>query len=390
MSDGSSGATAAVVAGPSESGDVVWSPKPISSPNSKDRAIHASLGRHRRGRGSSGAGSGLTGNSAAGSITDHPRIDRREGPRRAEGPTGWRVAGEGEKNRGRAANHCHMKTVLITGCSSGIGRVTAELFARRGWRVAATARQPAALEGWARAEKVTALPLDVTDEASIAAAVATTVERFGTIDVLVNNAGYGLFGPLEGATTEQLEAAFRTNVLGVAAVIRQVLPVMRQRRGGTIVNVSSIGGRIAAPFASVYHATKFALEGLSESLRYELSLHGIRVKLVEPAHFKTGFIGRSLQRTAHSAYDKEFDNYMAWVHLEDEKAPGPGPVAEAVFRAATDSSARLRYPVHGSLILALSKILPDAFWRSLLGAGMTRRPKARVRSSAVDPREEVM
>src|SRR4051794_40471249 len=150
------------------------------------------------------------------------------------------------------------KTVLITGCSSGIGRVTAELFARRGWRVAATARQPAALKGWAEGENVIALPLDVTDEASAATAVTAAVDRFGTIDVLVNNAGYGLFGPLEGATAEQLEAAFRTNVLGAMAMIRRVLPVMRERRSGTIVNVSSIGGRIAAPFASVYHATKFA------------------------------------------------------------------------------------------------------------------------------------
>src|SRR5205823_3306480 len=142
-----------------------------------------------------------------------------------------------------------------------------ELFARRGWQVAATARDPAALGSWAAAGNVAALPLDVTDEASVAAAVAAAVGRLGPIDVLVNNAGYGLFGPLEGATAAEAEALFRTNVLGVAAVTRHVLPHMRERRTGVIVNVSSIAGRIAAPFASLYHATKFALEGLSESLR---------------------------------------------------------------------------------------------------------------------------
>jgi len=267
------------------------------------------------------------------------------------------------------------KTVLITGSSSGIGSVTAELFAKRGWQVAATARNPTPLEKWAQAQNITALPLDVTDELSISSAVTDVVNRFGTIDVLVNNAGYGLFGPLEGATPEQVEAQFRTNVLGVTSMIRHVLPIMRERRSGTIVNISSIGGRIAAPFACVYHASKFAIEGLSESLRYELSLHGIRVKLVEPAHFKTGFIGRALQRSDHAAYREQFENYMLWVNKEDEHAPGPGPVAEAIFRAATDTSARLRYPVKGGLVLVLSKILPDAVWRSLLGAGMTRRPK---------------
>ena len=267
------------------------------------------------------------------------------------------------------------KTVLITGSSSGIGRAAAELFAARGWNVAATARDLSSLGTWAQQPNVAPLRLDVTDEPSIAAAVAATVSRFGSIDVLVNNAGYGLFGPLEGATTGQLEAQFRTNVFGLAAVIRHVLPGMRERRSGTIVNISSTAGRMAAPFASAYHATKFAVEGLSESLRYELSLHGIRVKLVEPGHFKTGFIGRSLRSTEHAAYDAAFCNYMEWVHHEDAKAPGPEAVAEVVFRAANDSSARLRYPVKGSLLLALVAVLPDAVFRSLLAAGMTRRPK---------------
>ena len=192
---------------------------------------------------------------------------------------------------------------------------------------------------------------------------------------MVNNAGYGVFGPLEGTPVEEIEGQFRTNVLGTIAVIRHVMPIMRAGGGGTIVNVSSVGGRTAAPFASLYHASKFAIEGLSESFRYEVALHGVRIKVVEPGHFKTGFLGRSLRLTKHAAYDAPFDNYMLWVREEERKAPSPEPVAAAILRAAEDPSARLRYPVHGAAILALTRWLPDAFWRPLIAAGLTRKPK---------------
>ena len=267
------------------------------------------------------------------------------------------------------------KKVLITGVSSGIGRLTAELMAKRGWQVAGTSRDPIPLTAWANQHNISLFPLDVSDEASIAAAVPVVVEKLGGIDVLVNNAGYGLFGPLEGATIEEVELQFRTNLFGVIALIRHVMPVMRTQHSGTIINVSSIGGRTAAPFASLYHASKFAIEGFSESFRYEASLHGIRVKLVEPEHFKTGFISRSLHLTGHKAYETQFRNYMEWVYQEDSKAPPADPVAKAILRAAKDSSARLRYPVNGAFILALTSLLPDAIWRSLNEAGMTRRPK---------------
>ena len=269
------------------------------------------------------------------------------------------------------------KTVLITGASSGIGRVTTELMLERGWQVAATSRDPAALSALGGGKTLLPLPLDVTNEASIAAAVSAVLDRFGGIDVLVNNAGYGLFGPLEGATQEEIELQFRTNVFGALAVIRHVMPSMRGRRSGTIINISSIGGRMGAPFASLYHASKFAIEGFSESFRYEASLHGIRVKVIEPGHFKTGFISRSLRLSRHKDYDTALGNYMEWVHEEDLKAPGPEPVAAAILGAAEDSSARLRYPVKGAFLLTMIKLLPDAMWRSLIGAGMTRRPKKR-------------
>jgi NAD(P)-dependent dehydrogenase (short-subunit alcohol dehydrogenase family) len=266
------------------------------------------------------------------------------------------------------------KTVLISGCSSGIGRMTAELFAARGWNVAATARDATPLASWLTGANVIALQLDVTDEASIASAVATAARRFGAIDVLVNNAGYGLFGPLEGSAPAQFEAQFRTNVFGIVSMIRAVLPGMRERRSGTVVNVGSLAGRIAMPFATGYNATKFAVEGLSESLRYELKLHGILVKIVEPAHFKTGFFERSLQSTDHPAYRDAYKNYMGWVRHEDSKSPGPRAVAETILRAAGDSSGRLRYPVKAGLIVTARALLPDALWRAFMGAGMTRRP----------------
>ena len=268
-----------------------------------------------------------------------------------------------------------VKTVLITGSSAGIGKLTADFFASRGWNVAAGARNPECLATFANNGSRIVVQLDVKDDRSLRAAVATTLEKFGAIDVLVNNAGYGLFGPIEGSTNGEFEAQFRTNVFGTVAMIRHVLPHMRERKTGVIVNVSSIGGRISAPFAGAYHASKFAIEGLSESLRYELSLYGIRVKLVEPGHYKTGFIRRSLHMLRHDAYNAQFDNYMGWVHKEDEKAPDAAPVAATIFKAATDKSDRLRYPVGAGMILFLTKICPDSIWRSLMAEGMTRKPR---------------
>jgi NAD(P)-dependent dehydrogenase (short-subunit alcohol dehydrogenase family) len=267
------------------------------------------------------------------------------------------------------------KTVLLTGCSSGIGSLAARLFAERGWNVVATARQPGTMTN-VTGPGVLKLPLDVTDETTIVRAVAEAADRFGGIDVLVNNAGYGIFGPLEAIDAAQLRHIFDVNVLGLAAMIRHVLPHMRQRRTGTIVNISSIAGRMAgSAFMSPYYATKFAVEGLSESLRFELRPHGIRVKLIEPALFKTGFIGRSLQWTTHAAYEPQADNMKAWMFHADHAAPGADQVAEMIFRAATDTSDRLRYPVRGRLLRAAHALLPDAVWRSFVAAGMDRRPK---------------
>ena len=267
-----------------------------------------------------------------------------------------------------------MQTVLITGCSSGIGRMAARLFAERGWNVAATARRPEALDDLV-ASNVAVLPLDVTDERSIAAAVAAALDRFGRIDVLVNNAGFGVFGPLEGITQADLAREFDVNVLGLAAVTRHVLPVMRRQKCGTVINMSSIGGLLTSPLCSAYYASKFAVEGLSDSLAYELKPHNIRVKLIEPGHFKTDFITRSLTWASHEAYEPHATNMRAWIERGDRHAPSAEPVAEAIYRAATDQSSRLRYPVRGRMMLAMHALLPESVWRGMMSAGLTRRPK---------------
>jgi NAD(P)-dependent dehydrogenase (short-subunit alcohol dehydrogenase family) len=199
------------------------------------------------------------------------------------------------------------RTILITGASSGIGEATAALFAKKGWNVVATARRPETLAGLATLPNVLALRLDVTDEVSITEAVAAATARFGAIDVLVNNAGVGLAGPIEAVTPAQWEAQFATNLFGVAATVRAVLPRMRERRSGLIINVSSIVGRVGLPFLGVYNATKFALEGMTEAMYFELRPFGLRVKLVEPAGTKTQF---AHQKTQHAAYEPQLSQVM--------------------------------------------------------------------------------
>jgi NAD(P)-dependent dehydrogenase (short-subunit alcohol dehydrogenase family) len=279
-----------------------------------------------------------------------------------------------------------MKTILITGCSSGIGLATAKLFAAQGWNVVATARNTGTLGSWAPFTNVLPLQLDVTDEASIREAVAATEKRFGRIDVLVNNAGYGLFGPIEGATAEQFEAQFRTNVFGAVAMIRHVLPLMRKQQSGTIVNVSSLSGRFGSAFLAPYTATKYALEGLSESLRFELAPHNIHVKVVEPGHFKSEFITQNLQWSEHTAYEPQLDNMKAWVAQSMARADDPKRVAETIFRAATEPSGRLRFSVGDRALRVIHTIVPDALWRRMLGAGMNRRPRTSRAAQAFEPR----
>lgn len=237
------------------------------------------------------------------------------------------------------------QTVLITGSSTGIGRETASLFQARGWNVIATMRTPESESELDKLDNVRVLRLDVTNEASIRDAVAEGVRAFGAIDVLINNAGFGAYGPLEATSLETIRRQFDTNVVGLLAVTRAVLPHMRGRGRGTIVNISSMGGRVAFPLGSLYHGSKFAVEGLTEALSYELGAIGVRVKLVEPGMTKSDFGSRSLVFSS----DESMPEYAALVKGTVEafatlQAAETSDVAETIFTAATDGQDRLRYP----------------------------------------------
>ena len=257
------------------------------------------------------------------------------------------------------------RTVLITGTSSGLGRATAQLFHAQGWNVIATMRTPeqeTELTQWAR---TLVTRLDVQEPASIQAAVDAGLAQFGCIDVLINNAGYGAYGPLEATSFDKIRRQFEVNVLGLLATTQALLPHFRANGRGTIVNISSIGGRLAFPLGTLYHGTKFAVEGLSESLQYELRPLGIQVKLVEPGGIQTDFGGRSLD----FSNDPALTEYQPLVHsvlevLGPLTAQGslPAHIAQVVYTAATDGTPQLRYEAGADAVqlLAARRTADDA------------------------------
>lgn len=240
------------------------------------------------------------------------------------------------------------KTILITGSSSGLGKASAKLFQARGWNVAATMRKPEKESELQQLENVQLFRLDVTNEESIEEAVAGTISAFGGIDVLLNNAGYGLAGPFEAATKAQIKRQYETNLFGMFDVTRAVLPHLRAKRDGVIINVTSIGGLVTMPFVSLYHGTKFAIEGWTESLTFELNPLNIRVKLVEPGGISTDFGGRSLDM-AHNPdladYQESLQQFMKIARGPERRAnySTAEQIAEVVYTAATDGTNRLRY-----------------------------------------------
>ena len=238
-------------------------------------------------------------------------------------------------------------TVLITGASTGIGRATAERFQREGWNVGATMRSPNDGQELSRLSNVHVTRLDVTDPESITTAVAEVTERFGSIDALINNAGFGAYGPLEITSSETIRRQFDTNVIGLLEVTQAVIPVMRNQGDGVIVNISSVGGRMAFPFGSLYHGSKFAVEGISEALVYELMPFGIRVKVVEPGAVATDFAGRSFVFTMDpdgGPYGETMQSVMTnWGARMQESMGDADNVADVIFTAATDGTNQLRY-----------------------------------------------
>lgn len=236
------------------------------------------------------------------------------------------------------------KTIFITGASTGLGKATAILFAKNGWNVMATMRNPEKEKELNKIIGITLLPLDVTNIEQINEAAKKAIE-LGNIDVVFNNAGYGLAGPLEGTTDEQLVQEINTNLLGVIRVTKAFIPHFRENKHGLFISTTSIGGLVTFPLNSVYHATKWALEGWSESLAFELSQFGIGVKTVSPGGIKTDFAGRSLQFARHDAYKEIIEKVMS-EFLKPERAAkhsSPEQIAEVVYTAATDGKNQLRY-----------------------------------------------
>ncbi|AWS43747.1 SDR family oxidoreductase [Streptosporangium sp. 'caverna'] len=238
------------------------------------------------------------------------------------------------------------RTILITGSSSGIGRATAKHFHEQGWNVIATMRNPEHETELTALENLLVTRLDVQDSHSITAAVDAGLERFGRIDVLLNNAGYGAYGLLEATPMDKIRRQFDVNVMGLLETTKAVLPHLRANGSGTIVNISSIGGKVTFPLGTLYHGTKFAVEGLSEALHYELAAIGVNVKIVEPGLVNTDFAGRSLDFTN----DENLTEYQklvgAFFTAQGQMGAGgdePEVVAETVYRAATDGTDRLRY-----------------------------------------------
>jgi NAD(P)-dependent dehydrogenase (short-subunit alcohol dehydrogenase family) len=263
------------------------------------------------------------------------------------------------------------KTILITGASTGIGKATVEYFASKNWQVVATMRNPEKSADLAQIANVICLRLDVNDPTSIQAAIEGAIAHFGKLDVVVNNAGYGAVGAFEAATPEQIQQQFNTNVFGLMNVTRAILPYFRQQRQGKIVNISSIGGRLAFPIYSLYHGTKWAVEGFSESLQYELLPFNIQVKLIEPGAIKTDFYSRSQTIFAKpdlTDYEQYQGKVLTRIQQTEANAPEPIVVAKTIYQAVTDRSNRLRYSVGNGvpLLLLLRRLLPQTWFGAIV------------------------
>ena len=260
---------------------------------------------------------------------------------------------------------------FITGASKGFGRVWTEAALARGDKVAATARDPGTLADLVAkyGDAIEALKLDVTDKAEVAATVAAAHDRFGRLDIVINNAGYGLFGAIEEGTPEEYRPMFETNVFGLARMTQLVLPGMRAARCGRIVNIGSMGGRLVFPVGGYYHASKYAIEAISDALRFEVAPFGIKVSLVEPGLIRTGFgavAARSLAETAtptgpYAALNTATDRQIAESYASRFLSADPDAVAAVIARAVTASRPRIRY-----VVTPVAKFLVHT--RRLLGA----------------------
>jgi NADP-dependent 3-hydroxy acid dehydrogenase YdfG len=271
-------------------------------------------------------------------------------------------------------------SVLITGCSSGIGHATAELLQARGYEVYATARRAEAIADLAQRGCHT-LALDVTAEESMSAAVTEVNKSAGGIDVLINNAGYSQSGAVESVSLDDVRAQFETNVFGLLRMCQLVLPGMRERGQGKIVNIGSMGGRLTFPGGGVYHATKYALEAISDAMRFEVRGFGVDVILIEPGLITTGFgevASGSVDRTAQATDDPyaSFNRHVAKITADAYEGPmvklggGPEKVAETIVKALSARRPKARYPVTPSarIMIGQRRITPDRVWDLMMRA----------------------
>jgi NADP-dependent 3-hydroxy acid dehydrogenase YdfG len=263
------------------------------------------------------------------------------------------------------------KTVMITGASSGIGLETALIFFEKGWNVIATMRNPESRKTKLHEKKMDLQHLDVTDRKSIQKVIQYAMDQYGRIDVLVNNAGYAVRGPLELSEPAQVKKQFDTNVLGLMDICRVIIPIFRRQKEGSIINVASIGGRAAIPFYSIYNSSKFAVEGFSEALHYELWPFHIKVRIIEPGFIRTDFYDRSMvetQKEIKNDYSEIYEKALKKAEAMGKGASHPIVIAKLIYEAACSRGHQLRYHAGKSagLVLFLRKILPDRLFFTLI------------------------
>lgn len=267
-----------------------------------------------------------------------------------------------------------VKSVFITGASSGIGKATAKYFAQNGWNVAATMRRPELETELNDMENVLLARCDVTQPDTIRRAVAEAADAFGGIDVLVNNAGYDAAGALEAAEEEQIRRQLDTNLLGTILVTKAVLPYLREGKHGVIVNLSSVAGKLTLPLHTLYHAAKWGVEGFSESLQYELQPFGIRVKIIEPGAIRTDFYTRSMtvmESETLPDYRKMTEAVLGKLVNAGKNGSDPETVAKCIYHAATAKSKKLRYTVgRGGAAAVLRPLIPTALYRWIVNVFM--------------------
>lgn len=263
------------------------------------------------------------------------------------------------------------RIVLITGASAGIGEETAKFLAQAGFRVYGAARRIDKLTSLKRFG-IIPLQVDVSDAESMVKGVQQILDAEGRIDVLINNAGFGLYGAIEDVAIQKARHQFEVNVFGAARLIQLVLPVMRQHESGTIINISSVAGKIAAPMSGWYSASKFAMEGLSDSLRNEVNTFGIRVVLIEPGGIKTEGIGLAanglIEASGHTAYQTMVRQYAKINQTAEEKSPPPLVIAELIHKVLNTKDPKARYAA-GYLArpaLLMRRMLPDWLFDKLI------------------------